>query len=167
MKILSVSGRAILDSRKEKTIFVSIKTDVGNFSASAPTGKSTGKHETKTYKKSLEGDIKKLKDFSGYFSEEDFTCFDCLEKIEEVLDRQVGGNTMFALESAVLKAIAKEKGKQVWELIGRKGRVPFLVGNVIGGGKHSSIEKRPDFQEFLLISKDWKKLKAAKEYAEE
>ena len=168
MKINSVSGRAILDSRKEKTILVSISTDVGSFSASAPTGKSTGKHEAKTYRKNLEGDIKKLKDFSDYFSEEEFTCFDCLEKVEETLDRQIGGNTMFALESAVLKAIASEKGKEVWELINPKAkRHPFLLGNVIGGGKHSSSERKPDFQEFLLISKSLEKLKRAKVEAEE
>ena len=171
MKISSVSGRAILDSRKEKTILVSIKTNVGSFSASAPTGKSTGKHEAKTYKKSLEGDIKKLKDFSDYFSEEEFTCFDCLEKVEETLDRQIGGNTMIAFEYAVLKAIANEKGKEVWEIVRsshdpltkvRRPKPPFLLGNVIGGGKHSSSERKPDFQEFLLVSKSWEKLKRAK-----
>ena len=36
--IKSVSAKSILDSRKEKTIHVTIKTDVGNFSASAPNG---------------------------------------------------------------------------------------------------------------------------------
>ncbi|MEJ2268023.1 MAG: hypothetical protein P8X70_03030, partial [Nanoarchaeota archaeon] len=47
MKIKEVSAKAILDSRGEKTILVLIKTDLGNFSASSPTGKSTGKYEAK------------------------------------------------------------------------------------------------------------------------
>ena len=67
--IKRVAATSLLDSRKEKTILVSIKTNVGNFSASAPTGKSTGKHEAKPYKKSLDNDIKTLKDFEDYFSE--------------------------------------------------------------------------------------------------
>jgi len=168
MKLKAISARAILDSRKEKTIFVSIKTDVGNFSASSPTGKSIGKYEAKPYKKNLSGDIKKIKDFSDYFDEEEFDCFDDLKKIEEVVDRQVGANTMFAFESAVLKAIAHEKKCEIWQLIGSgKRKLPVLVGNVIGGGKHSSNEKKPDFQEFLLISKNWNVLKKAKQEAEE
>ena len=68
--IKGVDAKAIRDSRKEKTISVTITTDVGKFSASSPTGKSTGKHEAKPYRKSLEGDIKALKDFSEYFSED-------------------------------------------------------------------------------------------------
>lgn len=167
MKILNVSAKAILDSRREKTILVSIKTDVGEFFASSPTGKSTGKFEAKPYKKDLEGDIKKIKKLSDYF-DEDFNCFDDLEKIEDITHKHVGANTVFALESAVLKAIAKEKNKQVWELINPQAKkMPFLVGNIIGGGKHSSQERKPDFQEFLIISKNWKTLKNAKKQAEE
>ncbi|MFH1607687.1 MAG: hypothetical protein ABIA78_00990 [archaeon] len=150
--IKEVSAKAILDSRKENTISVSIKTNVGNFSASSPNGKSTGKYESKIYKKSLEGDIKALKDFSDYFSDEVFDKFEDLKRVEDIVDRHVGANSLFALESAVLKAIAKEQKKEVWQLINPKAKkFPRLVGNCIGGGKHSSSEKKPDFQEFLLI----------------
>ena len=68
MKIKRVSAKTILDSRQEKTISISIETNVGIFLASSPTGKSTGKYEKKPYKKSLEGDIKSIKDISDYFS---------------------------------------------------------------------------------------------------
>ena len=55
MKIKEVSASKINDSRKEKTILVSIKTSNGKmFSASSPNGKSVGKYATKIYKKSLE-----------------------------------------------------------------------------------------------------------------
>ncbi|MDO8623607.1 MAG: hypothetical protein Q7R52_05145 [archaeon] len=153
MQIKEVSACEILDSRKEKTIMVSIKTNIGNFSASAPNGKSTGKYETKPYKKSLKEDIETLEKFSDYFGKEKFLEFDDLKKIEEVVKGQIGANSLFALESCVLKAIAKEKKKQVWQLINTKAKkMPKLVGNVIGGGKHSAITSRkPDFQEFLLI----------------
>jgi len=171
MNIKSVSAKSILDSRKEKTIFISIKTDVGDFSASAPNGKSTGKYAKKIYKKSLEGDIKAVEDFSDYFSDEILEKFEDLRRVEDIVDKHVGANTLFALESAILKAIASEQKKQVWELINNSARVfPRLVGNCVGGGKHSSSERtpraypeksstkiftkgKPDFQEFLLIPK--------------
>jgi len=156
--VKGVSAKSILDSRKDKTIFIKIKTDVGDFSASAPNGKSTGKHEAKSYKKSLDGDIKTIKDFKDYFSQEVIENFNDLKRIEDIVDRHVGANTLFALESAVLKALAKEQKKEIWELINfdakkSKLKFPRLVGNCIGGGKHAELidGKKPDFQEFLLI----------------
>ncbi len=170
MKIKSVDAKAIFDSRKEKTIEVTINTNVGKFSASSPTGKSTGKHEQKSYKKNLENDIKTLKKFKDYFSEESLDKFDDLRRVEDILDRHVGANTFIALESAILKAMASEKfnsshsssknverknkKEDIWRLINPNARkFPRLVGNCIGGGKHSDLTdgKKPDFQEFLLI----------------
>ena len=150
--IKNVSAKSMLDSRREKTVCVTIKTDVGIFSASAPNGKSTGKYETKSYKKSLEEDIKFLKDSQDYFSEEILEKFEDLRRVEDIVDRHIGANTLFALESAVLKAIAKEQKKAIWQLINPNAKkLPRLVGNCIGGGKHSSGKSKPDFQEFLLI----------------
>lgn len=150
--IKKVMATAILDSRKEKTILVSIKTNAGNFSASSPTGKSTGAYEAKPYKKTLEGDIKTLKDFSDYFSGENIEKFEDLRRIEDITDRNIGANTLFALESAVLKALAKSQKKEVWQIINPNAKkFPRLVGNVVGGGKHSQSDKKPDFQEFELI----------------
>ena len=152
--IKSSSAKAILDSRKEKTIEISIKTNVGNFSASSPNGKSTGKYEVKSYKKSLEDDINKIKKISSYFSKEILEKFEDLRRIEDIVDLQIGGNTLFALESAILKAIAKEQKKEVWEIINPNSKkFPRLIGNCVGGGLHSKPikNKRPDFQEFLLI----------------
>lgn len=160
MKIEGMSAKSILDSRKDKTILVSIKTNVGDFSASSPTGKSTGKFEKKTYKKSIEGDIKVVGEFSDYFSDEIIEDFEDLRRIEDIIKGHIGANTLFALESAVLKAVASEQKKQVWQLINPDSKdMPRLVGNCIGGGKHSElingspskIGRKPDFQEFLLI----------------
>lgn len=155
--IKGVSAKTILDSRKEKTILISIKTGAGNFSASAPNGKSKGKHESKPYLVSLEKDIETLKKFSSYFSNDEIEKFEDLRRIEDIVDRHVGANTLFALESAVLKALAKEKKMQVWQLLNpNTKRFPRLVGNCIGGGMHSHAPadgKKPDFQEFLLIPK--------------
>jgi enolase len=154
MHIKSVDAKGVLDSRKEKTISVVISTEFGNFNASAPTGKSTGKFEVKTYKKNLDEDIRTLKKFKEYFSNEEIEDFYDLRRVEDIVDGHVGGNTIIALEYAALKAMAKEKKKQVWEIINPKAKnFPRLVGKVVGGGQHSKLEKKPDFQEFLLIPK--------------
>ena len=68
MQIKEVRGKIIKDSRKDETIEVTIKTSVGEFSSSAPNGKSKGKYESKPYKKTIEGDVKALGDLSNYFS---------------------------------------------------------------------------------------------------
>jgi enolase len=152
MIIKEVFAKFIFDSRKEKTISVLIKTNIGNFSASAPNGKSTGKNAVKIYKENLEGDINTLKKFKGYFLGENLERFDDLQKIEDIVNKHIGANTLFALESAILKAISKEQKKQIWELINPNSKkFPRLVGNCIGGGSHSSSNKKPDFQEFLLV----------------
>lgn len=154
MKIKGVSAKSILDSRKEKTIEVSISTNAGDFKASSPNGKSKGKYEAKSYKISLEDDISTLKKFKDYFSEEEIESFDDLRRIEDIVEGHVGANTLFALESAVLKALSKEKNKEIWELVNPSAKnFPRLVGNCIGGGLHSHADKKPDFQEFLLIPK--------------
>ena len=80
--IKSVSAKTVLDSRKEKTILVSIKTSNGKFSASAPNGKSRGKAEKNPYKKSLEKDIEALKKFSEYFTE------DIMKQLEEAATKE-------------------------------------------------------------------------------
>ena len=61
--IKSVDAKSVFDSRKEKTIYVSVKTNIGVFGASAPNGKSKGKYEAKSYLKSLDDDIKMLRKF--------------------------------------------------------------------------------------------------------
>jgi enolase len=157
--INGVTARSIPDSRDEKTILISIKTDKERkFSATSPNGKSRGKYEKKPYKNSLEDDIKTIKKFNDYFSDEDLEKFEDLRRVEDICEGHVGANTIFALESAILKALAHEHKKEVWELINpetKKKKFPRLVGNCIGGGKHSKLTsgRKPDFQEFLLIPK--------------
>jgi len=152
MIISEVSAKSILDSRKEKTILVSIKTKGGEFSASSPTGKSTGKYEAKSYIQNIEHDIKTIKQLGEYFSDDEIKKFEDLKRVEDIADKQIGANTLFAFESAILKALARENKKEIWELINPNvKKFPRLVGNCVGGGKHSISERKPDFQEFLLI----------------
>lgn len=152
--VKNVSAKQISDSRGERTILVSLKTSAGKFSASAPNGKSRGFYEAKPYKNTIEDDIKTLKKFDEYFSEERIEEFDDLKRIDDILYGHVGANSIFAFQSAVLKSLARERKKEIWQLINQHAKkFPRLVGNCVGGGEHSPEGKKPDFQEFLLIPK--------------
>lgn len=172
--IKNVRGESIKDSGGDETINLTIRTTAGEFSASAPNGNSKGKHEAKPYKKSLADELEKLRSISDYFSEEEIENFEDLRRIEDTLEGHFGANTFFALESAALRALAKEKNVNPWEIVNpelkdkKNKKLPYLVGNCIGGGEHAKKElfkrkenlqgeffdaknRKADFQEFLLI----------------
>lgn len=158
MFIKELYAKKIEDSRGEDTIEVTVNGCV----ASAPSGKSTGKFETHQYRKSLDWSIKAINslDFSepiNYF--EDLKYIESNIKVEFGLKdiTHFGANALFALESAILKALAKDKKKQLWQIINpRSTKIPVPVGNAIGGGLHSHKSGHGVFQEFLLIPKSKK-----------
>jgi len=154
MLIKEVRACKIKDSRGDYTIEVS----VNKARASSPSGKSRGKHETKPYKKSIDWNIKFLN--TTKFDLE-INSFSDLKKVESFIEKkakikdakQFGADALFALESAVLKALAKSQKKQLWQIINPKAKCfPVPLGNAIGGGLHSKKFKvHPTIQEFLII----------------
>lgn len=156
MKLKGVNAKIISNSRGEETIDILVKTNLGTFSGSAPGGKSVGKHETPSYTGGIKNSLKKLKDVSDDVARIEIEEFFDLEEVEKIVDKKkFGANISFALESAILKALATDQGKQVWELIEPKAKkFPFPVGNCIGGGKHTrGYKTKPEFQEFEVIPK--------------
>jgi enolase len=155
MLIKEISAKKIFDSRKEETIEVSINGQI----ASSPSGKSTGKYETKPYRKSLNQSINDIKSLKIEFQINSFADLHLVEdyikqKFKLKDPKQFGANALFALESAILKALAKEKKKELWQIINPNARkFPVPVGNAIGGGLHSHNKNAPEFQEFLIIPK--------------
>ncbi len=156
MIIKEVRAEKIPDSRGEPTI----KVTVDGCAASAPSGKSKGKYETKPYATALDISIEEINSLKFDF---EIKKFDDLKKVENHLckkyryrnARQFGANALFALESAILKALAKSKGKQLWQIINPKAKnFPIPVGNAIGGGLHTKLKTKPVFQEFLIIPKE-------------
>ena len=159
MLIKEVKARIIKDSRFEDTISVSIN---GCEEASSPNGKSRGFYETQPYYKSLKFCTEFLNNWSDEVGIEKF---DDLIYIEKIICRklklkranQFGGNALYAFESAILKALAHTKKKELYEIVGTGRDIPYTVGNVIGGGLHSlALKKHPDFQEFLVIPRSSK-----------
>ena len=155
MFIKEIKARKIKDSRKELTIEVSIN----GIKASSPSGKSTGKYETHSYHKSIDWNINAINNLKIDFELDNFNDLTKLEhfikkkfKLKDA--KQFGANALFALESAVLKALAKSQNKQLWQVINPTAKkIPIPVGNAIGGGLHSHNKDAPEFQEFLLIPK--------------
>lgn len=159
MLIKEVKARIIEDSRGDKTIAVSVNKCE---EASSPNGKSRGEYETPSYYKSIEFCVKFLNEWNDSVEIERFDDLIYVEKIickKLKLKRanQFGANALYAFESAILKALAHEKKKELYEIVGNNKKIPYIVGNVIGGGMHSSIvKKHPDFQEFVVIPKSSK-----------
>jgi len=150
MKIKKIDAKSIKNSRGEKTIKVTISTDTGKFFSSAPSGKSRGRFEAEPYSISLERDIDFLNNLN--LSKIRIEKFKDLIEVEALTSKKIGANSLFSLEASILKALASEQGKELWEFLGRKKSFPMPVGNAIGGGLHSE-GKKPDFQEFLFIPK--------------
>jgi enolase len=156
MQIKKISAKSILDSRGKPTIEVSINGQ----KASSPSGTSAGKYETPCWHNSLDWNINAINVLKIDFEVSEFQD---LKKVEQLIKKQFkltdakqfGGNALFALESAILKALAKYQKKQLWQIINPKTKaLPTPLGNAIGGGLHSKMYKiHPVFQEFLLAPK--------------
>jgi len=163
-------ARIIRNSRREKTVEISFKTHIGTFVSSAPSGKSKGKSEVPDYnERGIGWSTKLANDFLRRLTHKNVILKDIselaeLEKRIKEYERdfgKLGGNVVYAIETALLKACAKENKKQLWEFVlgsknHKKINFPMPVGNCIGGGLHSAgvKGKKPDFQEFLLIPKE-------------
>ena len=156
MIIKKLEAKVIKDSRGEPTIEV----NVNGCKASSPSGKSKGKYETPSWHNSVQWNVDEINNFK--FNSE-INEFKDLEKIESYIKakynfkgaKEFGANALFALESAVLKALAISKNKELWQIVNPLAkRFPTPLGNVIGGGLHSEqFDKHPTFQEFLLAPK--------------
>jgi len=153
MLLKRVRAKKIKDSRNQDTIEVS----VNGCKASSPSGKSTSKSASPLYKKSLQWNIKFLNSLDFNL---EINSFQDLKKLEALIrkkaklkdEKSFGANALYALESAVLKALAKEQKQQLWQVINpRAKKFPVPVGNAIGGGLHSHNPNHPIFQEFLII----------------
>lgn len=155
MKPQKIYGKIILNSRKEKTIEISVKCDIGIFSASSPSGKSKGSSEEKEFLVSAEKDIELINNLSHDLCEVEIEKFSDLKKIEEIVRGKIGANTLYSLEVALIKATAAEQEKELWQFLNENARkIPIPIGNCIGGGLHTIWYKKPEFQEFLIIPKN-------------
>jgi enolase len=170
MFVKDVKVNLIKDSRGERTISISLHTYHGVFTASAPSGKSKGRHETRSYNiKGKAYSVGLLRAFCRILKGKNFFIkkLDDLKKLNAIIERfekrfgSFGGNSTYILESVFLKAAAAEEEKELWKFVwdsmefSGRPKMPMPIGNCVGGGLHSRVKhKTPDFQEFLLIPKE-------------
>ncbi len=152
MRIRKIRAEIVLDSKGDSTIGIIVN---GKYKGSAPLGVSVGKNEVmpfpengvpvglvnRTLNKGLRGlriqDFKDLKEVEKILFE-----LDNSEKLSKV-----GGNTVIALEYALLRGMSNNN---VWSFLNPNAdNMPKPIGCCIGGGKHA--KEGGDFQEFLLM----------------
>jgi enolase len=132
----------VLNSRGEKTIKITVKTESGKYFGYAPSGKSRGKYEAKT--KRVETILRMFPKIRKYFlNQEEKNADHILEKLGI---NKIGANLSIAISIACYRALADNK---VYKYLNPRARnFPFPVGNVIGGGAHGGYTS---IQEFLVI----------------
>lgn len=154
MRIKEITARKIKDSRGEDTVEVHVKSEFGTFITSSPSGKSKGRHEVPAFVSGVDSAIKLLKDRENSLCSIRIEKFRDLELVEKIVNsREIGANALYALEASILKAMAYENKKELWDYLKLGRKMPVPICNIIGGGLHTSLTrgKRADFQEFLAI----------------
>ena len=160
MIVKEVNARKIKTSNNKDTIQVAINK---TYVASAPLGTSTGKHEVRPFpREGIDFCVKYINNLKELIGME-FNKFEDLEFVEKYF-KVVGGNSVLALQYALLKAMSDN---EVFRFLNPNAdKMPMPLGNVIGGGAHFK-GNAPDFQEFLLMpnAKSFSENAFANEYA--
>ena len=153
MKIKRLISRKILNSRGEPTIEVEIN---GEYKASAPSGASVGKYEVKAFPAKgvpvrIVNNILAKKLIGTRVDS-----FESLKEVEKILFdydkskdlKKIGGNTVVAIEFALLKAMSRG---EIWKFLNPiADEMPMPLGNCVGGGSHFK-GNAVEVQEFLLV----------------
>ncbi len=160
MNVGEITVSEILDSRGEKTIEVSVERNGQLYSTKLPSGKSRGKREAVSLGarhalEVLEGGLKKeilSRDISSVSDLDHFLVdYDGTEN-----KSKIGGDLSLGLSISFARALAGERGIELFELLkdeyfgaASSGRVPKIFSNMINGGAHA--ENNLDIQEYHVV----------------
>jgi len=151
--------RKVFNSRGEETVEVEVYLTDGFGKAAAPAGASRGSHEVvyfpnddvdlavSTFEKTVAPDLMGLD--ASIQSEVDIR----LEEIDGTENfSRIGGAVAVATSMAVARASSNALEIPLYQHLGGTNTrdLPYPLGNVIGGGKHSR-GLGPDIQEFLVL----------------
>lgn len=167
--ITGVHGREIIDSRGNPTVEVDITTDKGTFTASVPSGASTGIYEAaelrdggsrymgKGVLKAVENVNTALKDVVMGMDVSDQRAIDeAMIAADGTPNKSnFGANAILGISLAASKAGATSRGVPLWQhyadIAGNPipETLPVPCFNVINGGEHAG--NKLAFQEFFVI----------------
>ena len=166
MRIISVLGREILDSRGNPTVEVDVLTESGAFGrASVPSGASTGENEalelrdgdkTRYIGKGVLKAVANINDIIAPsllgFNVLEQTAIDAklLELDGTKTKSNLGANALLGVSLSVAKAAANYLGLPLYRYIGGTNAyvLPVPMMNIINGGSHSDAPIA--FQEFMI-----------------
>src|SRR5262245_35174493 len=167
MRIKSVRGREVLDSRGNPTVEVDVILDNGVLGRAAiPSGASTGAHEAvelrdRDKKRYLgRGDLKAVKNvndvigpkLAGQPAEDQRAIDKLLCDLDGTPNKgKLGANAVLGASLATAKAVANARGKPLYQSLGGDAAVtlPVPMMNILNGGKHA--DNTVDFQEFMIM----------------
>jgi enolase len=149
MHVKNLKIRQIFTTTSKETVEAELETEKGVVRASVPAGTSVGKHEAVYLP--IEKVMKNFSLIKREFLGKDFSNQEEVDSLLHDLDgtknfSKLGGNLALAISSAFLKGFALNEGKEVFEFLTEKPKIPKPVCNVVGGWKGQS-----DIQEYLLL----------------
>lgn len=171
MKIQSITGLEILDSRGTPTVRAVVELENGmKSSASVPSGASTGSHEAVE----LRDNDRKRYQGKGVQQAVEHIQNEVAQKLRgvdisdpRVIDRllieldgtenksRLGANTILAVSLAVHRAASQVANKSLWQFLNAlyfsntQPSFPRLMVNIVNGGAHASWNF--DIQEFMIV----------------
>ena len=167
MKITSIKGRQVIDSRGFPTTEAEVVLDNGTVGlAAAPSGASTGQfeaHELRDGDKNafagkgvskavshINNEIAKALVGKEWASQKALD--DAMIKLDNTPNKtSLGANAILAVSLAYAKAVAKAKGESLFHNLGgeKAAVLPVPMMNILNGGAHAA--NNLDVQEFMIM----------------
>lgn len=167
--IRELIAREIIDSRGNPTIETDVITDIGVFSASVPSGSSTGTHEavelrdhqdTRFHGKGVLQAVHNVNNIlNRHLQGKSVLSQVQIDHEMRALDgtpnkSNIGANAILSVSMAVAKAGAAASGLRLYQYFGKLADnqnlyLPIPAFNVINGGKHSGNALA--LQEFMIL----------------
>lgn len=171
MKIQSIKGRQIIDSRGNPTVEADVTLENGSMGrASVPSGASTGSHEAIELRDGVKteyggkGVLKAVhhvnneiaKALAGMNAMDQKGIDTALMALDGTANKsRLGANAILAVSLATAKAAANAKGISLFRYVGTlinstdPRLLPIPMMNIINGGKHAAGST--DIQEFMVV----------------
>ena len=166
MKIIDLKSREILDSRGNPTVETDMYLEDGTFvRASVPSGASTGSNEALELRDNDKtryngkGVLKAVNNVNTIIRDALIGQELNQQEIDKLLIKldgtknksNLGANAILSVSLCVMKAMAKIKHKNLYELFTGPYTMPYPMMNIINGGVHASSGL--EFQEFMIVPK--------------